>query len=73
MKKYELDVCGQVCPGPVLDAETFLKKMCLGDELHILTDHDIVGYNLLDWAEGKGLKARMDEIEAGLWKVVVCI
>ncbi|MBS4025668.1 MAG: sulfurtransferase TusA family protein [Clostridia bacterium] len=71
MKKYELDVCGQLCPGPVLEAETLLKKICPGDQIAIYTDHDIVGYNLMDWAEGKGLKAKMDEIESGMWRVTV--
>lgn len=71
MKSYELNVCGQICPGPVIEADQIFALMNTGDKLVIITDHEIVGYNLADWAEGKNLVPELKEIEHGVWQMIV--
>lgn len=71
MKTVELDVCGLVCPVPIMEAEKIYANLAKSDKLVITTDHDIVGYNLMDWAEGKEMNAEMQEVEADLWEIVI--
>ncbi|MDW7673546.1 MAG: sulfurtransferase TusA family protein [Bacillota bacterium] len=71
MKRVEVDTCGLICPRPILEAEKEFIKMSKGDELVIITDHELVSYNLMDWAEGKGYEPELIEIGQDSWRVII--
>ncbi len=72
MKILEFDARGMICPTPIFEAEKLFADLSLGDMLTIYTDSELVGYNLMDWAEGKGIEPDMVQ-ERDYWKVLVKI
>ena len=60
-EKYTLDVCGEVCPMPVVKTKAVLDKMKAGDVLEVIVDYVPSKENVKRMAECRGFKVRVEE------------
>jgi tRNA 2-thiouridine synthesizing protein A len=60
-EKYTLDVCGEVCPVPVVKTTAMLDKMKAGDVLEVVVDYAPSQENVRRLAERKGFKVKIEE------------
>jgi len=60
-EKYTLDVCGEVCPVPVVKTTAMLDKMKAGDVLEVVVDYAPSKENVRRLAEHKGFRVRVEE------------
>jgi len=62
-EKYTLDVCGEVCPIPVVKTKVMLDKMKKGDILEVIVDYLPSKENVKRLAEHEGCKVKIEEGE----------
>jgi tRNA 2-thiouridine synthesizing protein A len=60
-EKYTLDVCGEVCPVPVVKTTAMLDRMEAGDVLEVVVDYVPSKENVRRLAERKGFKVKVEE------------
>ena len=60
-KRYSLDVCGEVCPFPVVKTKTMLDKMKAGDVLEVVVDYVPSQENIKRLAQVRGFKVKAEE------------
>jgi tRNA 2-thiouridine synthesizing protein A len=60
-EKYTLDVCGEVCPMPVIKTKAMLEKMKPGDVLEVTVDYPPSKENVKRLAEHEGCKVKIEE------------
>jgi len=63
-EKHTLDVCGEVCPVPVVKTTAMLDRMEAGDVLEVVVDYGPSKENVKRLAERKGFKVKIEEGEA---------
>ena len=59
-ERYSLDVCGEVCPFPVVKTKTMLDKMKAGDVLEVVVDYAPSEENIKRLAEVRGFKVKVE-------------
>jgi tRNA 2-thiouridine synthesizing protein A len=52
--RYQLDVCGYVCPHPQMYTKKALQKLSAGDELTLIFDNPSSGESILSMCENEG-------------------
>ncbi len=67
----KMDCFGEICPIPILKIEQELKKMQLGDELMLVTDHSCTIENIREVYTKKGMLMNIDEVINGVWEVII--
>ncbi len=60
-EKYTLDVCGEVCPVPVVKTTAMLDRMEAGDVLEVVVDYAPSKENVKRLAEHKGFRVKIKE------------
>ena len=60
-ERYMLDVCGEVCPVPVVKTKAVLDKMKAGDVLEVMVDYAPSKENVRRLAKHKGFKVKVEE------------
>ena len=55
-KRYTLDVCGEVCPMPVIKTKAMLDKMGPGEVLEVIVDMLLLKKMLSAWPNHRGAK-----------------
>ncbi len=63
--KYQLDVCGFVCPHPQLYCKKSLEKMSAGDELELIFDNASSGETIVQMCEQAGHEILEQKKEGG--------
>ncbi len=62
-KRYTLDVCGEVCPMPVIKTKAMLDKMGPGEVLEVIVDYAPSKENVKRLAQSQGCKVKIEEGE----------
>ncbi len=62
-QKYTLDLCGEVCPVPVVKTKAMLEKMQTGDVLEVTVDYFPSKENVKRLAESEGCTVEIKEGE----------
>ena len=62
-ERHILDVCGEVCPIPVVKTKAMLDKMKKGDILEVIVDYPPSKENVKRLAEHEGCKVEIEEGE----------
>ncbi|MDL1970882.1 MAG: sulfurtransferase TusA family protein [Candidatus Desulfofervidaceae bacterium] len=60
-EKYTLNVCGEVCPMPVIKTKAILDKMKPGDALEVIVDYPPSKENVKRLAEHEGYQVQIEE------------
>jgi tRNA 2-thiouridine synthesizing protein A len=67
----ELDVRGEICPYPMMQASEALKKLAPGETLQVLTDHT-PALITIPWEAAKhGFQASIDAAGASEWRITL--
>jgi len=71
MAMHYLDMLGEICPHPLLIAQTKLETMAVGDSLVIESDFSRSVRNILAWADKNGHSYDVEEVDTGIWQVKI--
>lgn len=66
-----LDVCGEMCPIPIVKTKVRLKSMGVGDILVVVSDHSCTTRSLVDVVRKLGHRVEVTQPEAGIWEIMV--
>lgn len=69
MAIHKLDVVGEVCPIPLLKTQRKFQELQPGDILVVETDFSRSVRNIIEWAERKGIKFTLEDLENGVWQI----
>lgn len=71
MAEHNLDCMGEACPVPILKTEKKMAELAVGDILVVSIDHSCAMKNVPEWARKQGYNVEIDEVEEGVWDVVI--
>ncbi|GFN24228.1 MAG: sulfurtransferase TusA family protein [Thermoanaerobacteraceae bacterium] len=71
MAVYRLNVCGEMCPIPILRTKVRLKGLNRGDILIVETDHSCTTQALVEAVHKMGHKAEVQSVDNGLWEIII--
>ena len=67
----QLDVRGEICPYPMMQASAALKKLPQGESLQVLTDH-APALSTIPWEAAKyGFRATIERIGSPEWLITL--
>jgi tRNA 2-thiouridine synthesizing protein A len=67
----EIDVRGEICPYPMMQASEALKKLAPGEALQVLTDHT-PALITIPWEAAKhGFQASIDAAGSSEWRITL--
>lgn len=71
MAECYVDTLGYMCPIPNLMAKREFAKMSPGDVMILETDHSCAASNIVNDMRKNGIWAKSEEIDNGIWQVIV--
>ena len=71
MAEYYIDALGEICPVPNLRAQSKYKELNPGDVLILETDHSCAATNIVNDMRKRGVWAKSQEIDNGIWQVII--
>jgi TusA-related sulfurtransferase len=71
MAEQFLDCLGEMCPIPLVKAQKELTIMASGDVLTVGVDHTCAVKNIPDWARDQGYPVDIQEVDEGVWNIVI--
>jgi tRNA 2-thiouridine synthesizing protein A len=67
----QLDVRGEICPYPMMQAAEALKKLQPGESLQVLTDH-APALSTIPWEAARhGYRARIERVGEPEWRITL--
>lgn len=67
VKRYQLEIWGEMCPIPLIKAQRKLKIMEKGDVLVMETEHSCTSQGIVVWAKQNKYKIDETEVANGIW------
>jgi len=71
MAEHYIDALGEMCPVPNIRAQKRYKELKAGDVIILTTDHSCAATNIVNDMRKKGVWAKAEEIDNGIWEVII--
>ncbi|MGI9862595.1 sulfurtransferase TusA family protein [Moorella naiadis] len=71
MAVYRLDMCGEMCPIPIVRTKVRLKQLAGGDILIVTTDHNCTSQSLTEAVRKLGHRVEVSEVDNGIWEIII--
>ncbi len=71
MEQKRINLCGEVCPVPLMIIQQELANMATGDTLIVDIDMGQTVRNILRWCEKNNYVSEIDETEDGAWLITI--
>lgn len=71
MKRYEMDVWGEMCPLPLLKVQKKIKEITIGDMIVLETEHSCTSRAIAQWAKEKNYEYAEEEVANGIWRLQI--
>jgi len=71
MPTFHLELCGEICPVPLLRTQKQMERLSSGDCLIIETEQTQAVRNIARWATKEGHQVEVEEVDNGLWQITL--